>query len=91
MATALLAALSGRAVLLAGNGHVRHDYGVAPILRELVPTRRSVSIGFFESGCGLEPYLAELHGAFDFYWITPPTQRDDPCAGFKLRPVPTSR
>lgn len=87
MATALLAAPSGRAVLLAGNGHVRHDYGVAPMLRQLAPSQRSVSIGFFESGPGLEPYLAELRGAFDFYWITPPVERDDPCAGFKLPTV----
>jgi uncharacterized iron-regulated protein len=88
MATALLAAPSGRAVLLAGNGHVRHDYGVAPMLRQLAPSQRSVSIGFFESGPDLEAYLAELRGAFDFYWITPPVERDDPCAGFKLPPVP---
>lgn len=90
MATALLAAPSGRAILLAGNGHVRHDYGVTPMLRQLAPERRSVSIGFFESGPGLEPYLAELRGAFDFYWITPPVERDDPCAGFKFPPAPSS-
>lgn len=81
-ATSMLAAGDGPVVLLAGNGHVRLDYGVGALLRELAPTRRIVSIGFFESGPGLEQRLAARQGAFDYVWITPPAQRDDPCAGF---------
>jgi uncharacterized iron-regulated protein len=91
MATAMLAERDGPVILLAGNGHARRDYGVGSQLRLLAPQRRIVSIGFFESGPGLEKRLAHREGAFDFVWITPPAQRDDPCAGFRFTSPPPTR
>jgi uncharacterized iron-regulated protein len=64
----------GVAVLLAGNAHVRRDYGVAGILAQAQPTARVLSIAFLETGAALPP------GAFDLAWITPGVRRSDPCA-----------
>jgi uncharacterized iron-regulated protein len=84
MVSTLLDSRPGSVILLAGNGHVRRDYGVAALLHELAPTQRSVSIGFFESNADLEHHLAKERGVFDYVWITPPAERDDPCAGFSM-------
>ena len=84
MVSMLLGSRPGPVILLAGNGHVRRDYGVAALLRELAPTQRSVSIGFFESNADLEHHLAKERGVFDYVWITPPAERDDLCAGFSM-------
>jgi uncharacterized iron-regulated protein len=77
MARTLLAETSP-AVLLAGNGHVRLDYGVPVLLRAAKPQARLVSIGFVETGDVVEP------GAYDYLWVTTPMPRPDPCAGFKM-------
>jgi uncharacterized iron-regulated protein len=78
MASALRDARAGPsqeiAVLLAGNAHVRRDYGVARILAQAQPTARVLSIAFLETGAALPP------GAFDLAWITPGVRRSDPCA-----------
>ena len=87
MASTLLDGHSGPVILLAGNGHVRRDYGVAALLRELAPKRRLVSVGFFESNADLEQHLAGQRGVYDFVWITPQAVRDDPCAGFSMPPA----
>jgi uncharacterized iron-regulated protein len=68
----------GVAVLLAGNAHVRRDYGVARMLVQAQPSARVLSIGFLETGAALPP------AAFDLAWITPGVQRSDPCAAFSL-------
>lgn len=76
-------ALSERpAVLVAGNGHVRADYGVPVALVRLRPGARIVNVAFLESERSTEPPLAYTH-----LWITPAVQRDDPCKGF---PAPRS-
>jgi uncharacterized iron-regulated protein len=63
-------------VLLAGNGHVRRDLGVP---RWLPPElqARSVVVGYLEEGADPPP------GAFDAIVITPPAEREDPCAAFE--------
>lgn len=61
-------------VLLAGNGHVRRDYGVP----QLQPARRSLSVVFLEEGTEAAADPADLH------WITPRAERGDPCAGLKM-------
>lgn len=73
-----LASAPGRpAVLVAGNGHVRKDYG----LPSLVTDARVVSVGFVE-----EPVLsAQDWPQFDYLWVTPPAQRDNPCAEMRQR------
>ena len=80
---AMLAALEnapGRpAILVAGNGHVRKDYGIP----SLMGTSSHVSVGFIESPVP----DATQHRMYDYVWVTDPAQREDRCAqmaqGFK--------
>jgi uncharacterized iron-regulated protein len=77
MAQALLgaAASGGRAVLIAGNGHVRRDLGVPWYLRAAgVPASQIVAIGYLED--------ADRDAPYDLVRVTEPAQRDDPCAAF---------
>lgn len=85
MADAILRALgTGRPVwLLAGNGHVRRDYGAPRFLTALRPQARSLSIGFLErSSEGWLPPAAE-RAVYDVVWMIPPAPREDPCAAFR--------
>lgn len=81
MAQSLLQAKSQGAVpsvLVAGNGHVRLDYGVPQVLRAELGKPALLSIGFVEAGTPVTgtPY--------DYVWISAVSNRDDPCAGFTL-------
>ncbi|MEO8299284.1 MAG: ChaN family lipoprotein [Burkholderiales bacterium] len=78
MALALQASGGAPAVLLAGNGHVRQDYGVAPLLAARQPGARIVSVGFTEPGD------ASDNAPFTYLWVTPAVSRDDPCKGFAM-------
>ena len=60
---------SGPVLLLAGNGHVRRDHGVAQLLARLDPSARVLVVGFVESG---ERVLPEL---YDLAWTTAPNER----------------
>ena len=62
------------AVLLAGNGHARRDFGV-PRWLALDPAR-VLSVGFLETDSTMPA------GAFDAVVRAPPAARDDPCARF---------
>jgi uncharacterized iron-regulated protein len=78
MARALLdAPPDARAVLIAGNGHVRTDLGVPRVLRAAgVPARQIVAIGFVERGTDADvPYDERRESA--------PLQRPDPCAALR--------
>jgi uncharacterized iron-regulated protein len=67
------------AVLVAGNGHVRTDFGVPQLASAQRPQARAVSVGFLETG-------ADPAGApYTYVWITARAERGDPCAG--MRPV----
>lgn len=77
MATTLLAASGRPAVLLAGNGHLRSDYGVPVLLKHLRPGARILSIGFIED----DRPDPDAH-LYTHVWRTAPTSRNDPCAGF---------
>lgn len=83
MATALLA--HRPAVLVAGNGHVRRDYGVPQVLVALDPSLKITSVGFYESGTDHAELIKSLTGRYDFIWLTDKTQRSDPCEDFKLK------
>lgn len=73
---ALAEAPGRRKVLVAGNGHVRRDYGV-PRFAVAAPVLKLFCVGFWEAG---DP----LAGApFDALWITRRAEREDPCAGMK--------
>jgi uncharacterized iron-regulated protein len=98
MAQALVSdATAGGAILIAGNGHVRADLGVAVYLHAAgLPDAdaRSVSLGVIEVSADDEsasdfPWqVVADHPGFDYIWFTPPVSRDDPCAGFA---VPAAR
>jgi uncharacterized iron-regulated protein len=68
----------GGVVLLAGNGHVRRDIGVARWLGTV--NGRLFAVGYLESSDDSTPV-----GAFDAVVRTAPAQRDDPCAEFEKR------
>lgn len=80
MFAALREAAAAPALLLAGNGHVRLDYGVGQLFAALRPRARLLSVGFLEAGEPLEP----SRGLYTHAWIAPGAERDDPCAGFAM-------
>lgn len=83
MAQALLAAHAQGArpaVLLAGNGHVRNDYGVAQLLAVLAPQLRVLSVSLVEPGPAGDADAA----ATDLHWTTNAApRREDPCAAMR--------
>lgn len=79
------------AVLIAGNGHVRNDYGVPWHLTRAThgksPGKSIVTVGLIEVAADLtdpEDYAARFGGRlpFDFLWFTPRVDNEDPCARF---------
>lgn len=87
MALALEAAVKDGtpALLLAGNGHVRRDYGVPVLLDALASARKTIAVGFLESDKTFELHDAALKARYDFIWITNPATREDPCLNFPKR------
>ena len=85
LARAVLDHAEGGVVLLAGNGHVRHDIGV-PRWLALAPGR-VLAIGFLEDGDQSTPVAA-----FDAVVRTAAAERSDPCLAFERRvPPPAAR
>jgi uncharacterized iron-regulated protein len=84
LASTLLETGGGPAILLAGNGHVRRDYGVPVLLACEAPRARVVSIGFMELAAGERPDAEAWRGVYDYLWFTPAAERDDPCAGLRM-------
>ena len=79
LARALLAAPPGtRAVLVAGNGHVRRDLGVPRLLRAA-----GVAAGDIEVWGYLEEGDAAAAGGFDRLVRVPPAAREDPCKALR--------
>ena len=74
MAAALSAAAGRPAILLAGNAHVRRDYGVPQLLAATRPGVRLISVGMLEQGATLRD------APYTHVWLTPIAPRDDPCA-----------
>lgn len=77
-------------VLLAGNGHVRLDYGVPSLIRQHLPDARSVSIGFLEEGPVLVDDINTQRDRYDYLWVVPGMLRTDPCEAFKASAQKTS-
>ena len=71
MARAMLDAGDDGAVLIAGSGHVRRDYGVP----RLLPENSAFVIGQFEA----DALSAVEAPAFDAVHLTEPVDRGDPC------------
>lgn len=83
MANALLAHVP--AVLVAGNGHVRKDYGVPQVIDALAPSLKISSVGFYEWGGERQELIKSLAGRYDYVWVTESAARTDPCEHFKIK------
>ncbi|HEY2917383.1 MAG TPA: ChaN family lipoprotein [Candidatus Binatia bacterium] len=77
------------AVLVAGTGHVRNDYGIPVYLTAKAAGKRVVSIAFLEvdnqKTKPLDYALPYSNGRlpFDYVWFTPRVDDEDPCEKFK--------
>lgn len=90
MAESLIAAADpDGAILVAGAGHVRNDYGIPVYLRAKAPDKRVISIAFVEVDKEkTEPQSYALpyrdgRLPFDYVWFTPRVDDEDPCEKFK--------
>lgn len=81
----------GGAVVIAGFGHVRRDYGIPLYLRDRRPDLVTVSVAFVEEREGASGMAAYREGfdapelPFDYVWITPGRERPDPCEEFRAQ------
>lgn len=73
------------ALLVAGNGHVRKDYGVPQVLAATDAALKIVSIGFYEQSSDMGEQLQSLGAKYDFVWFTEPAKRENPCENFTLK------
>ena len=92
MAQSLIAAATADgAVLVAGAGHVRSDYGIPVHLTVKAPGRQVVSVAFVEvdeSEPEPDKYLkanAAARAPFDYLWFTPRIDDQDSCEKFKAQ------
>ena len=67
------------ALLLAGNGHVRLDYGVGHLIRSQQPPAKLISVGFAEVGKPMS-----TGDEYTLVWISAAAERPDPSAGFAM-------
>ncbi len=87
MTRALLAAAAdGPAWLIAGNGHVRRDFGVPRLLAGVAPETRPLVVGLLDRRPGEAVPPAGERALYDLVIVTPAAARDDPCASFRARP-----
>ncbi len=80
LARAVLKALDehgGPVVLITGNGHTRRDWGVPAALNVARSGLRITALAQLES------YDKVVDTPFDYFLVTAPTPREDPCAAFK--------
>lgn len=84
MANVLLRAAeqAGRAILVAGNGHVRHAGVEAVLVRAGVERSGIASVGLLEVGSEEREIADTGADRFDFTILTPTIEREDPCKAF---------
>ena len=89
MAQILERHLATGAILVAGNGHVRRDFGVPHYLQARTAPETIVVVGFIEvqeqqtePGSYYDPAAPE----YDYIVFTARTAREDPCAGITFKP-----
>jgi uncharacterized iron-regulated protein len=77
------------AVLIAGAGHVRTDWGVPAYLRRRQPDASIAAVAFLEARDAKQnapAYAEDFHLPalpFDYVWFTPRVDDEDPCEKFK--------
>lgn len=77
------AATSGGAVLIAGSEHVRRDRGAPRRLAQLAPDARIATLGFVEIDPRDTDALPDASAPFDFLWLTPRLDLEDPCEKYR--------
>ena len=82
MARVLLERSSG--ILLAGNGHIRKDYGVPQVLKAIAPHQSVVNVAFTEDDGLDSKAIANYRDRYDYVWLTKPIERKDPCADLQF-------
>ncbi|MDD8022902.1 MAG: ChaN family lipoprotein [Paracoccaceae bacterium] len=75
-----LKASAGRVAVITGTGHARNDLAVPAMIRAADPGVRVASLGQLEVAAD-EALPADQ--PFDWWIVTPPTPREDPCAAFQ--------
>ena len=85
---AYIASKVAPAIVIAGNGHVRRDYGVPQILKKINPNGNVISIAFLEIDKLSQTTDNLIKKLFkdadtDYIWLTEAVSRVDPCE--KLR------
>ena len=78
------------AIVIAGNGHVRRDYGIPQILKKINPNSNIISIAFLELDKLSEMTDNLIKKLFkdadtDYIWLTEAVSRADPCEKFRGR------
>jgi uncharacterized iron-regulated protein len=94
LAEAAVAAHDARdsAIVMAGNGHVRGDRGIAWYIRQRAPGVKVVTVALVEVEDGKTdptayvPLDPEGRPAVDYVVFTPKHDRPDPCDAFKKKP-----
>ncbi|MCC5970435.1 MAG: ChaN family lipoprotein [Pararhodobacter sp.] len=76
VALTAFAETGGPVVVIAGTGHARNDIGIPAFLRQAEGDLRVVTLGQMEA----EP---DADAPFDFWIVTEPVSRPDPCAAFR--------
>ena len=77
------------AVLIAGNGHVRRDFGVPHYLAQYAQGDDVRVVGFVEAdGDRPEPtdYVTAGAPEYDYVVFAPATPREDPCKTLRFKP-----
>lgn len=81
------------AIIIAGNGHVQKDFGIPTLAPAMTQLPRLVTVGFLEEESpegavlksrALTQGLSPEWAVFDYVWLTPPAQREDPCKDFHM-------
>lgn len=66
----------GPVVVITGNGHARSDWGLPRVLSEAAPDLSVLTIGQYEEEAEADP-------PYDYWLVTDPAVRPDPCAAFR--------
>lgn len=70
-------------VLLAGNGHVRKDYGIPTLF--ISERANAVSVGFLQADTLTPEAIQAYQAQYDYVWLTGAVEAEDACAAFKLK------
>lgn len=68
-------------ILLAGNGHVRKDYGLPTLLSS--GEASAVSVGFLQLNTLTPEVIQAYQAQYDYVWLTGAVVAEDACAAFK--------